>query len=151
VAAVHFILTNAAKYDVDERSLIQEIQQLGLPKENAEAIAKQYRDHKDNLRAKFSEQSYRVSRLLKADWRVDHILASSTVIGEEPFSGPVIHLKFQVDTAPERESANPLGKEVVVSDGNRVKDIAFEVTAERLDILIHELAEAQKRLESVDN
>lgn len=32
VAAVHFIVTNAAKHDVDESSLVQEIQQLGLPK-----------------------------------------------------------------------------------------------------------------------
>eukprot|EP01035_Chromulina_nebulosa_P019533 gene19533-25431_t len=39
IAATHFIITNACKHDVDELSLIQEIQQLGLPKENSEALA----------------------------------------------------------------------------------------------------------------
>ena len=37
---------NAAKHDLDEASLVQEIQQLGLPKENSDAIGRQYREHK---------------------------------------------------------------------------------------------------------
>lgn len=32
VAALTFIITNAAKYSVDEESLSNELQQLGLPK-----------------------------------------------------------------------------------------------------------------------
>jgi hypothetical protein len=43
---VHFIVANAAKHDLDEASLVQEIQQLGLPKENSDAIGRQYREHK---------------------------------------------------------------------------------------------------------
>ena len=31
---------------MDEASLVQEIQQLGLPKENSDAIGRQYREHK---------------------------------------------------------------------------------------------------------
>ena len=46
IAAVHFIVSNAAKHDLDEASLVQEIQQLGLPKENSDAIGRQYREHK---------------------------------------------------------------------------------------------------------
>ena len=158
VAAVHFIVTNAAKYDVDDRSLTQEIQQLGLPKENTDAIVKQYREHKDNLRAKFAEQSYRVSRLLHTDWRVDHIISSSA--GEEGHTGALVHLKMQVDTAPEQNTSEPLhagedrdsgGGSAVQSNGDRVKDVAFEVSAERLDVLVYELSQAQKLLESVES
>ena len=56
VAAVHFVLVNAARYDVDETSLTQEIQQLGLPKENAEAITKVYREYKEMLRDNLSSK-----------------------------------------------------------------------------------------------
>jgi hypothetical protein len=41
---------------LDEISLVQEIQQLGLPKENSEQIARQYREHKDTLRAQFADE-----------------------------------------------------------------------------------------------
>lgn len=47
VAAIHFMIINAAKYDVDEASLSQEIQQLGLPKANADLITIAYRHNKD--------------------------------------------------------------------------------------------------------
>lgn len=152
VAAVHFIVTNAAKYDCDDRSLTQEIQQLGLPKENTDAIVKQYREHKETLRAKFAEQSYRVSKLLNTDWRVDHIIASGAP-GEEGHTGALVHVKLQIDAAPEKNATNPLtlGDSTIKSDGARIQDIAFEMSAERLDLLVHELSEAQKLLESVEN
>jgi hypothetical protein len=72
------MITNAAKFNVDEHSLILEIQQLGLPKENTEAIVKQYKDTKDILRNKLAENSYRISKLMNVDWRFDHILATSS-------------------------------------------------------------------------
>eukprot|EP01031_Cornospumella_fuschlensis_P040263 gene40263-49062_t len=47
IAALHFMISNSAKYDTDDKVLIQEIQQLGLPKENSDMIAKQYRETKE--------------------------------------------------------------------------------------------------------
>ncbi len=135
------MLTNAAKHDLDEKSLIQEIQQLGLPKENSDAIAKQYREHKDTLRSKFAEDSYRVSRLLTTEWRVDQILASSDPDHSTPVS--IVHLKLAVDTKPENGA--------LISTADRVKNIAFEMSAEKLNVLIHELTQAQKLLENMDN
>ena len=38
VAALHFVLSQSAKYDIDDTTLQLEIQQLGLPKENADAL-----------------------------------------------------------------------------------------------------------------
>ncbi len=142
------MLTNSAKHDLDEKSLIQEIQQLGLPKENSEAIAKQYREHKDNLRARFAEDSYRVSKLLSTQWRVDQVLASSQSV-QDPTNtnnlpAPIIHLKLAVDTKPE------LGR-IDDSSSKRFQDIAFEMSAEKMNVLIHELSHAQKLLENMDN
>ena len=60
IAAILFMVKNAAKFDVDEYTFLQEIQQLGLPKENAEAISKQYRDAKDAIQTTLHNNSYRV-------------------------------------------------------------------------------------------
>lgn len=154
IAAIHFMLTNAAKFDVDEKSLILEIQQLGLPKENSEAIAKQYRDTKDMLRSKFAEDSYRVSKLVSTDWRVDQIIASSQPKdGVEDSenriipTGPLVHIKVGIDTKPEvGDSVDIFGR-----SADRFKDIAFEISPQKLDVLIHELTHAYSLLQNIDS
>ncbi len=134
VAAVHFILINAARYDVDETSLTQEIQQLGLPKENAEAIARMYREHKDSLRDNLSSKSFRVSRLVETDWRVDHVLASSD---PKASPGALVHLNIKSDPAPHRGSSHV--KE-------RLESTAFELSVDQLDLLLHELSQARDKI-----
>jgi len=141
VAAVHFIVTNAAKYDLDESSLVQEIQQLGLPKENSEAIARQYREHKDLLRNRFADQSYRISKLVSTEWRIDQVIASSS----EPEDGtgnlgPLVHLKLTIDTKPHQPS-----------DAERkIQELAFEVQPEKLDVLVEELEKAKNILANLN-
>jgi len=75
LAALTFILSSAAKYSVDGESLDNELQQLGLPKENAGSLCKVYADNMVKLQQVFSEQSLRVSTLEAVDWRVDYLLA----------------------------------------------------------------------------
>jgi hypothetical protein len=43
---------NSAKYDVGGSTLLLEVQQLGLPKENAEALATCFREAKDSLQVR---------------------------------------------------------------------------------------------------
>jgi hypothetical protein len=140
VAAVHFMVTSAAKHDVDEVSFVQEIQQLGLPKENAEAVARQYREHKDTLRDKFAEDSYKISQLVSTDWRVDRIMASSGDVESEA----TVQFRLKLDTLPHEGSA---GSEN--SSAARFKDVLCEMPAEKLDVLIHELGFAQSMMESL--
>mmetsp|Transcript_14407 Transcript_14407/g.21614 ORF Transcript_14407/g.21614 Transcript_14407/m.21614 type:complete len:211 (+) Transcript_14407:58-690(+) len=142
IAAVHFIVSNAAKHDLDESSLVQEVQQLGLPKENSEAIARQYREHKDILRQRFAQESYSISSLLSSDWRVDLAITNSS--GESTME-PVIQLKLGVDTKPHLGGMNSSG------DDERVRELAFEMSAEKLNVLIHELTHAQSQMESIEN
>lgn len=66
---MHFIIANAAKHDLDELSLVQEVQQLGLPKENSDAIGRQYREHKV-LQTFYAFACLRVSTL--TDYRSSH-------------------------------------------------------------------------------
>ena len=72
-----FHYSNAAKYDVDELSLSTEIQQLGLPKKNADIISNAFLDSKDKLREIHANESFRLSKLLDCDWRIDQVLGSS--------------------------------------------------------------------------
>jgi hypothetical protein len=145
------MLTNAAKFDVDEKSFVLEVQQLGLPKENTDAIAKQYRDAKDMLRNKFADDSYRVSKLLNVDWRMDHIIASSkpTLDDERVVQlGPLVHLNLTVDAKPHLEDNTVVPS--LAKNAERFKNIAFEISPQKLDVLIHELSHAQSLLQNMD-
>ena len=146
IAAVHFILTNATKYDVDELSLGQEIQQLGLPKDNAEIISRLFRENKESLTSQFSAESYRISRYLGASWRVDQIIASNDETVES--MTPLIHMKFIVDTKPHEGDREV---EKFSTDSDRIQEIACGLSKEKLYVLIHELVQAQTLLESIEN
>ena len=104
-------------------------------------IARQYREHKDALRVKFSEESYRVSTLLSTDWRVDLTIASS----DSTKRNASVQLKLNLDTQPHQGS---LEDQI---DGDRIREVAFELETDKLDILLHELAHAQAMMESIEN
>lgn len=151
IAAVNFIVFNAAKHDLDEASLVQEIQQLGLPKENSEAIGKLFKEKKDEMREKLANESYSVTKVLACDWRIDGVIASS----ENPDAPmeSVAHLKFVLDTRPQDsviEGCLSCDDKGVIADGYRVKELAFECSSENIDLLVHELGRAEAVLDSLD-
>ncbi|XP_059473660.1 COMM domain-containing protein 4 isoform X1 [Neocloeon triangulifer] len=63
VAALGFILRSASRYGVDSASLDSELQQLGLPRELAAALAKTHTDNNEKLSNHLSESSLRLSTL----------------------------------------------------------------------------------------
>lgn len=140
IAAIHFMVTNAAKYDVEDNVFVQEIQQLGLPKENTDMIAKQLRETKDHLRAKFAEDSYRISRLLSTDWRVDMVLGSSSRPAETAEKEKIIHLNMHIDNRPGD-----------VDSPDKHRNLAFEVSSTKLDGLVHELSQVLHMMQSLDS
>jgi len=137
VAAIHFIITNAAKYDVEDRVLIQEIQQLGLPKENSDTVAKQYRESKDALRDQLQKDSYRLSRLLACNWRVDHILASTEKQIDSSNTEKVVNVQIAVDTRPGLPTT-------------AIQNLGFELSPDNLDLLIAELTQAHEMMAELD-
>ena len=139
--------------------MVQEIQQLGLPRENANAIGRHYRESKESLRTQLADESYRLSQLIDVEWRVDAVFASSssssssppTIMGEKgsPVSGEgdddtdaVVHLCLCIDTCPQVRGGE--------HREGRWQDLAFELSPEKLDVLIHELTQAQTLLHALD-
>ncbi len=65
IAALQWIFSSAAKYDVEEDVLTRELQQLGLPKgmlavnrpEHCDALARPYKENKQKLRERFETQT----------------------------------------------------------------------------------------------
>lgn len=66
VAALHFVLSQAAANEVKPDELNVELQQLGLPRENAAAVARAFRDAKDAMAAALRDAAPRLPA-----WRVD--------------------------------------------------------------------------------
>lgn len=109
------------------------------------------------MRAQFAEDSYKVSRLLQTDWRIDHVIASSSsssstdgAASSEPSSGTLIHVKMVVDTQPHLGTIDTSSSSSI-AEGDRVKGCSFEMSAEKLDVLIYELSNAHTLLMNMQN
>lgn len=76
IAALHFILLNSAKYNCDEKILLLELQQLGLPKDICNTICRSSRANKDTLRVHLTNNVLQVPRIDDIKWRVDYLQSS---------------------------------------------------------------------------
>ncbi|ELW70644.1 COMM domain-containing protein 4 [Tupaia chinensis] len=148
VAVLSFILSSAAKHSVDGESLSSELQQLGLPKEHAASLCRCYEEKQgplqEHLRAcslralgqrdgSFSEATGPedvVNQLSSVGWRVDYTLSSSLLRAVEE---PVVHLRLEVAPAP----------------GAAAQPIAMSLSADRFQLLLAELKQAQALLSSL--
>ena len=74
---------------------------------------------KDGLRETLSVKSYRMSRFLGADWRLDRIIASSDADETES----IFHLNIRMDRSPQD---TPKSK--------KAENYAFEMTADQMDL-----------------
>eukprot|EP00753_Platysulcus_tardus_P020980 PLAT8541.1.p3 GENE.PLAT8541.1~~PLAT8541.1.p3 ORF type:complete len:226 (+),score=118.92 PLAT8541.1:38-715(+) len=157
IAALNFILSNAVKYNVEDSTLSLELQQLGLPREHSEAIAKPYRNNRLRLREVFGEDSFSLPRLASVDWRVDTLLASSSLATVEK---PTVQLALTLETV-ERGAAEADGEEEsksgedggdadVGKPGVRREEVAFELDASKFRVLLSELKTARALMEQLE-
>uniref|UniRef100_A0A673NJ67 COMM domain-containing protein 4-like n=1 Tax=Sinocyclocheilus rhinocerous TaxID=307959 RepID=A0A673NJ67_9TELE len=100
IAVLSFILSSAAKHDVDSESLSSELQQLGLPKEHTTGLCKSYEDKHSALQEKLRGSSLRLGRLEAVNWRVDYTLSSSEL---KQVNEPTVQLRLQAQD-PETDS-----------------------------------------------
>ncbi|NXW68104.1 COMD4 protein, partial [Hirundo rustica] len=107
IAVLSFILSSAAKHNVDSESLSSELQQLGLPKaEHASGLCRSYEEKQSPLQDRLRACSLRLSQLGSVRWRVDYTLSSSEL---QEVNEPVVHLTFNVrDRESERMTAVPV-------------------------------------------
>ena len=97
----------------------------------------------DNLRSCLADQSYRVAGLISVDWRADLTVGCS--VEDAPLQ-PTAHLKLKLDSKPELgRITNAEGEE---NSSGRVKEVAFELGADKLDVMVQELDRALALMES---
>ncbi|XP_051918258.1 COMM domain-containing protein 4 [Hippocampus zosterae] len=130
VAVLSFILSSAAKHDIDSESLSSELQQLGLPKEHTMGLCKSYEDKHSAVQDKLRETSLRLGRLEAVSWRVDYTLSSSEM--KEVNEG-VVQLKLQASGAESGSSQT-----TVVS-----------LSADKFRVLLSELKQAQAMMNAL--
>ena len=153
VAAIAFIVRQAARSDVDHLVLNAELQQLGLPRENSDGVSRPFRIHRERLRAQARADSLRAPRLLSLDWRLDAVVATSRLgllrahaaadAGAEagagasaaaaPLGEPVLSLRLGLSHAagalPQRISAPDLGSTRLLLSAARARAGGGEATA----------------------
>ncbi|XP_023307411.2 COMM domain-containing protein 4 isoform X2 [Lucilia cuprina] len=63
VACIHFLLNNAARHNASELVFNEEIQQLGLPKEHAEAMCSVLALHAPAIRQRLIDRAFKINEL----------------------------------------------------------------------------------------
>lgn len=139
-------MTSAARYDVDKVSLIQEIQQLGLPQENSKVIGEEYSEGKIALLKALAAQIYRLNRVLETE-----IVSTGNPVKVTDIA---MNLRLLLDNNP-HYSANCVASNDNTSEsveGKKCKEtLSFDISAEKLDLLIHELSEAKEIMKGLNN
>ncbi|PRP73133.1 COMM domain-containing protein [Planoprotostelium fungivorum] len=130
IAALYFILSSAAKYNVEDTILSTELQQLGLPKEHCDALCKPYTEKKQKLREVFSQQTLQLPRIEEIDWRVDYVMATHE---QKETNTPTVHLQLKMKQ----------------NDFGGPETVAFEMTPEKLRLLLYELKAAREAIKSL--
>ncbi|XP_061532870.1 COMM domain-containing protein 4 [Phycodurus eques] len=130
VAVLSFILSSAAKHDVDSESLSSELQQLGLPKEHTMGLCKSYEDKHSAVQEKLRETSLRLGRLESVSWRVDYTLSSSEM---KEVNEAVVQLKLQAQGAESGTSESTL----------------VSLSADKFRVLLSELKQAQTMMNAL--
>ncbi len=76
ISVLEFILKTSTKFEVDDFVLNQELQQLGLPNENADSISKVYKNSKENLKKKLKEDIFGFNKIQSVDYKISYVLAN---------------------------------------------------------------------------
>ncbi|XP_015279872.1 PREDICTED: COMM domain-containing protein 4 [Gekko japonicus] len=131
IAVLNFILSSAAKHNVDSESLSSELQQLGLPKEHATGLCRSYEEKQSALQDSLRGCSLRLNRLDSVSWRVDYTLSSSEL---RRVNEPVVHLKLNTQNV----------------DKGALEPVVMMLSAEKFRVLLAELRQAHALLKTLD-
>eukprot|EP00761_Pharyngomonas_kirbyi_P007845 gb/GECH01007856.1/.p1 GENE.gb/GECH01007856.1/~~gb/GECH01007856.1/.p1 ORF type:complete len:203 (+),score=31.12 gb/GECH01007856.1/:1-609(+) len=131
LAALDFIVTNAVRFNVKYDVLVDELQQLGMPRESSVSVSRSYIKNKDKLKTVLDQQTLKLPRLENLKWRVDYTVASSML---KEVNSPSVQLQMQIQ--------DPLNKQATNEH--------FSVSAEKFNALIHELRAARKIMNEVE-
>ncbi|KAF8784429.1 COMM domain-containing protein 4-like [Argiope bruennichi] len=128
IATISFILTSSAKHGIDEESLSNELQQLGLPKESAAALCKIFSEKFSLLQKKLRNDFLKLTEIKNINWQVDHILSSSCL---SDVNNPSVKISFEVT---ENEATNLH---------------SINMSSSKFQTLLHELKQACAAMEEI--
>ena len=75
ISSLCFIIKSSGKFNVDDLMLSQELQQLGLPQDNADAISKVYKKNKDILRNFLKEDIFSFNKINDVHYKTSYCIA----------------------------------------------------------------------------
>ena len=75
ISSLCFIIKSSAKFNVDDLIFSQELQQLGLPQDNADAISKVYKKNKDILRNYLKEDIFSFNKINDIHFKTGYCIA----------------------------------------------------------------------------
>ncbi|XP_054708618.1 COMM domain-containing protein 4-like [Uloborus diversus] len=130
IAALSFIFTSSAKHSIDEESLLNELQQLGLPKESTSALCKVFSDKFILLQGKLKKDSLKLSEIQNINWQVDYIISSSKL---KEVNDPSVVLSMEVKEEKHLEATVH----------------SFNMSSNNFLLLLHELKQAYSIMEEV--
>jgi len=76
ISVLDFIFRNAAKFNIEDNYLNQELQQLGLPQEIAESISKVFKREKNNLREFLKFDIFSFNSINNIDYKFSYSLCN---------------------------------------------------------------------------
>ncbi|CAK8698499.1 COMM domain-containing protein 4-like [Clavelina lepadiformis] len=127
IAGLQFILSSAAKHDVEGDTLSSELQQLGLPKEHSLGLCKTYESKLAALRQEFLRKSFRkTSCLQNVDWKIN------------PTTGATKNRTIDF--------------RLILKDPTTGKNEVIEITANetKFQVLLHEMKQVQSQMHQLD-
>ena len=138
LAALHYILSNAIKYAVEEKVLSGELQQLGLPTEHCVYTCRVYQRQAEKIRAQFKNHTLRFARVEKVEWRLDYVLSSKAL---KNFDTPTVQMNWIVQKPTAYKG---IGK------GEKVfSEHSFEISSKKLRVLLNELKNARETMNTI--
>lgn len=122
IAALHFMVSNAAKFDVEDHTLTRELQQLGLPKGHTDAVVRPYWLRRESLQTKLLQETLQLPALEIKAWQT---------LGEK---NVIMRLKSSIDYTKQETDES--------------EDIVVCMTAEKFRVLHHELKAARALMDA---
>lgn len=152
---IHFIIKSSVKFEVDSVVLNQELQQLGLPQENADSIAKVFKSNFSSLKNSLVDSIFGHSTIKASnkqvvhncmkeselEWKINYVLANNN----QPFDKEILNrIKEEEDTGVK---LTKLGTKIDIKLGNKY----FSTNKEVLGKLINDLEKAAIIIKSYNN
>nr|CAG4642168.1 EOG090X0HLW [Eurycercus lamellatus] len=78
LASLEFVLSSASRFDTSEDHLRAELQQVGLPKEHAAALAKVHNDTTGSIRQRLIDNSLMINKLQGVEWHLADGVSKAT-------------------------------------------------------------------------